>query len=214
MNKKLDDRDDDAPRRVPVTFDPTEKDKRNLKPITGSEYGDFSEVRLAQVIDSLHLDEAGKEQYEQRIRAVIATMKGVAPGDELEGMLAAQLAATHDAGMECLRRGMRPDQPFDWSREQINQANKLFRTHTMLLDALNRHRGKRKQQIRVEHVHVHEGGQAIVGVVNHSKQHRSAAQEEADATGLIEHRPDEPMRCADPQRELVPVAAGHREEAL
>ena len=35
----------------------------------------------------------------------------------------------------------------------------------MLLDALNRHRGKGAQKITVEHVHVHTGGQAVVGVV-------------------------------------------------
>jgi hypothetical protein len=35
----------------------------------------------------------------------------------------------------------------------------------MLLDALNRHRGKGQQRIVVEHVHVHSGGQAVVGVV-------------------------------------------------
>jgi hypothetical protein len=35
----------------------------------------------------------------------------------------------------------------------------------MLLDALNRHRGKGAQKITVEHVHVHSGGQAVVGIV-------------------------------------------------
>jgi hypothetical protein len=34
-----------------------------------------------------------------------------------------------------------------------------------LLDALNRHRGKSQQKVTVEHVHVHSGGQAIVGAV-------------------------------------------------
>jgi hypothetical protein len=32
------------------------------------------------------------------------------------------------------------------------------RTFAMLLDALNRHRGKGMQKITVEHVHVHSGG--------------------------------------------------------
>jgi hypothetical protein len=47
----------------------------------------------------------------------------------------------------------------------LNQAGKLSRTFAMLLDALNRHRGKGMQKITVEHVHVHSGGQAVVGVV-------------------------------------------------
>jgi hypothetical protein len=39
------------------------------------------------------------------------------------------------------------------------------RTYAMLLEALNRDRGKGQQKVTVEHVHVHEGGQAVVGVV-------------------------------------------------
>ena len=50
-------------------------------------------------------------------------------------------------------------------REDLNQANKLSRTYTTLLESLNRHRGKGQQKVTVEHVHVHEGGQAIVGNV-------------------------------------------------
>jgi hypothetical protein len=35
----------------------------------------------------------------------------------------------------------------------------------MLLEALNRHRGKGQQKVTVEHVHVNAGGQAVVGTV-------------------------------------------------
>jgi hypothetical protein len=35
----------------------------------------------------------------------------------------------------------------------LNQAGKLSRIFAMLLDALNRHRGKGTQKITVEHVH-------------------------------------------------------------
>jgi hypothetical protein len=49
--------------------------------------------------------------------------------------------------------------------ENLSQANKLSRTYAVLLEALNRHRGKGQQKVTVEHVHVHSGGQAIVGTV-------------------------------------------------
>ena len=39
------------------------------------------------------------------------------------------------------------------------------RTYATLLEALNRHCGKGQQKVTAEHVHVHEGGQAIVGNV-------------------------------------------------
>jgi hypothetical protein len=34
-----------------------------------------------------------------------------------------------------------------------------------VLDALNRYRGKGQQKVTVEHVHVHAGGQAVVGTI-------------------------------------------------
>ena len=80
-------------------------------------------------------------------------------------MLAAQLVACHNASMECYRRAMIGEQTFEGRRENLSQANKLSRTYTTLLEALNRHRGKGQQKVTVEHVHVHEGGQAIVGNV-------------------------------------------------
>src|SRR4030088_2196406 len=80
-------------------------------------------------------------------------------------MLAAQLVACHNASMECYRRAMIGEQMFEGRRENISQANKLSRTYAKLLESLNRHRGKGAQKVTVEHVHVHEGGQAIVGNV-------------------------------------------------
>ena len=67
--------------------------------------------------------------------------------------------------MECYRRAMIKEQSFEGRRENLNQANKLSRTYATLLDALNKHRGKGQQKVTVEHVHVHSGGQAVVGVV-------------------------------------------------
>jgi hypothetical protein len=67
--------------------------------------------------------------------------------------------------MECYRRAMVNEQTFESRRENLSQANKLSRTYAVLLDALNRHRGKGQQKVTVEHVHVHSGGQAIVGTV-------------------------------------------------
>lgn len=67
--------------------------------------------------------------------------------------------------MECYARTMIPQQSFESRRENLNQANKLSRTYSTLLEALNRHRGKGQQKVTVEHVHVHSGGQAVVGVV-------------------------------------------------
>jgi hypothetical protein len=98
--------------------------------------------------------------------STVAALVSIGPRDELEGMLAAQLLAAHNAAMECYRRAMIGEQTFEGRRENLSQANKLSRTYAALLDALNGHRGKGQQKVTVEHVHVHHGGQAIVGTVN------------------------------------------------
>jgi len=80
-------------------------------------------------------------------------------------MVAGQLVACHNASMECYRRAMIGEQTFEGRRENLTQAVKLSRTYAALLDSLNRHRGKGQQKVTVEHIHVHQGGQAIVGNV-------------------------------------------------
>ncbi len=45
------------------------------------------------------------------------------------------------------------------------QSVKLTRAFTAQLEALNRHRGKGQQKMTVEHVHIHDGGQAVIGSV-------------------------------------------------
>ena len=67
--------------------------------------------------------------------------------------------------MECYRRAMLDEQTFEGRRENLNQANKLSRSFAVLLEALNRHRGKGQQKVTVEHVTVNAGGQAIVGAI-------------------------------------------------
>jgi len=47
-------------------------------------------------------------------------------------------------------------------------ASKLLRTYTAQVEALAKIRRKGEQKVRVEHVHVHCGGQAIVGSISHS----------------------------------------------
>src|SRR5207253_4726232 len=97
--------------------------------------------------------------------ATVSALAGIGPKDEMEGMIAAQLIAAHNAAMECYRRAMLGEQTFEGRRENLSQANKLSRTYAVLLDTLNRHRRKGQQKVTVEHVHVRPGGQAVVGMV-------------------------------------------------
>jgi thiol-disulfide isomerase/thioredoxin len=92
----------------------------------------------------------------------------------------------------------------------LAHASKLSRTFAMLLEALNRHRGKGQQKMTVEHVHVHSGGQAVVGMVGTSGAGGHAKIEgQAHATqAQIGYAQQPEMRCPLPDdRAAVPTGS-------
>jgi hypothetical protein len=135
-------------------------------------------------------------------QATTGAMIDVAPTDALEGMAAAQLVAAHEASMECYRRAMLSEQSFEGRQEALNQANKLSRTWVTLLGALDKHRGKGQQKVTVEHVHVYEGGQAIVGQVEGGSTSKQEGQAHAKQ---VTDAHESPMRSQDAQADVVPI---------
>jgi hypothetical protein len=101
----------------------------------------------------------------QEINRALAAVTGIGPRDETEGMLAAQMVATHFAAMGVLRR-LKGSETIPQQDSNGSLAVKLLRTFTMQVETLQRYRGKGQQKVTVEHVHVHSGGQAIVGAVS------------------------------------------------
>src|SRR6185312_11994052 len=160
-----------------------------LKQIGGSQSDYWNQVLAIQALQTLWLKHSDKQTCEQQYSATVAGLMGIGPRDELEGMIAAQLLAAHNAAMECYRRAMLGEQTFEGRRENLSQANKLSRTSALLLDALNRHRGKGQQKVTVEHVHVHQGGQAIVGAVNSAGKGSEKTKGQLDAVRGIAHEP-------------------------
>jgi hypothetical protein len=139
--------------------------KGDRKHIGGSQADDWNDVLVNEAVNSLWLSHPDKNWRKRQISATVAALIGIGPRDEIEGMIAAELLAAHNAVMECYRRAMHGEQTLEGRREYLNQANKLSRTRATLLEALNRYRGKGQQKVTVEHVHVHSGGQAVVGLV-------------------------------------------------
>jgi hypothetical protein len=117
------------------------------------------------------------------------------------------------AAMECYRRAMIHEQPFLVWREALSQANKLSRTYATLVEALNRHRGKGQQKVTVEHVHIHSGGQAVVGVVESAGGGDQAKLEDQAHARHFAHASEPAMWSADTERDSVPIAR-HAERAL
>ena len=72
------------------------------------------------------------EEIRRQRHATVDALIGIKPKDEIEGMIAAQLVACHNASMECYRRAMLPSRRSRAGRENLNQANKLSRTYATL----------------------------------------------------------------------------------
>ena len=98
-----------------------------------------------------------------------ALMRAIEPQDAVEGMVAAQLVATHTASMEMLSRALHPDQPTEIANSCSYRAERLFKRSVELIEVLAKYRGRTtEQKVTVEHVAVADGGQAIVGAIKKS----------------------------------------------
>jgi hypothetical protein len=89
----------------------------------------------------------------------------IEPRTGLEGMLAIQMVAVHHLAIEMLGRAARQNATVEAVNSAINRATKLSRTFVAQMEALDKHRNKGKQKMTVEHIHVNQGGQAIIGSV-------------------------------------------------
>ena len=113
----------------------------------------------------LSSDGGNEDKLEGALNNCLALLNGIQPQDEIEGMLACQMIAVHNLAMNALRRAMITDQSFEGRQSNVNHATKMLRTYTAQMEALKRYRTGGQQKVEVKHVHVNEGGQAIVGDV-------------------------------------------------
>jgi hypothetical protein len=155
---------------------------------------------------------------EDAFNAALAVIDGVRPQDEIEAMLAAHMAVTNLALLELVARTRdaiagHPYQGDGIKRLDVlgNLTNKFMRTYTMQVEALARKRRKGEQNVTVKHVHVHAGAQAVVGLVNH-RARRGARKTDQQVHERELHQPtaptvadSPPVRCADQEREPLPV---------
>jgi hypothetical protein len=95
-------------------------------------------------------------------------------------------------------------------REKLSQANKLSRTYATLLEALNRHRGKGQQKVTVEHVHVHSGGQAVVGMVETPGEGTPSKSEEQPHAQQIAYALEPALPSPDEDRDALPARDDER----
>jgi len=102
---------------------------------------------------------------ETAVNAALAMIEAAAPKDEIEGALAVQMACTHTAAMAVLAR------LGDGHGSELrvaalgSAAARLLRAYATQVEVLRRLRHGGQQYVRVEHVYVNDGGQAVIGNV-------------------------------------------------
>jgi hypothetical protein len=104
---------------------------------------------------------------ETTFQHAVALAQGVQARDEVEAMLATQMAAIHLATMDYAAK-LHRSTTVQASEAYERSLTRLSRTFAAQVDALKKYRTKGEQRVIVEHQHVHiyPGGQAVVGTFN------------------------------------------------
>jgi hypothetical protein len=102
---------------------------------------------------------------EATLNAALATIDSMQPRSELQALLAVQIIATGFAGLRFLRQSHR-HMTEDFINVYGNYAIKLLRLQNEMIQTFERYRRGNKQTVEVRHVHIHSGGQGVVGIIN------------------------------------------------
>ncbi len=98
-----------------TTIDVNDPDssKGALKTVGGSRSDHWNNNLLNQAANTLWIKHSDEKTRETQCKATMSALVGIAPKDEIEGMIAAQVIAAHNAAMECYRRAMHSGQTFE-----------------------------------------------------------------------------------------------------
>ncbi len=197
-----------------ATIGPEHDDKegwiRRLEDIFGTSGVHFATSQLNHVLMAVR---DAKGSYDtSKANSILAAVQGAAPVNELQAMLAVQIAVSHELAMQAMRRAGRVDQIPQYDSAG-SMAVKLMRACASHVELLTKLQNGGSQTVRVEHVHVHPGGQAIVGNVlpggrgQHENGHQPHAPDENQTPGSrsLAAPAGSALSCEDPGGQLVPV---------
>jgi len=146
----------------PAPVSPAEPDT-GFTAATGSHHP-FAQTRLVLGVLEATRTSEDPEEFNKQVAVAVALLEGIKPDGELEGMLGAQMVATHMAAMDCFASAVKAKEPHVKDMH-LRHAEKLLATFTRQLEALDKHRGRGQQNMTVGHLHVQQGGQSLVGNV-------------------------------------------------
>jgi hypothetical protein len=135
-----------------------------LKKALGTSSSDFVVASLHQLQAAAQFPGSGIS--ETGINAALALIEGFAPQNEVEAALAVQMACTHIATMSVVARLGSGTGPDDRTFRFASATARLLRAFTTQFETYRRLRHGGDQYVRVEHVHINEGAQAVIGNVH------------------------------------------------
>jgi hypothetical protein len=163
-----------------------------MKAAFGTASGAFVDAEILRLLAAL---QATRDDLplETKINAALAVIAGVGPRNEVEALLAVQMAMTHVAAMRMLGELNRLNPHVSPGGVAIagTVGAKLLRAFAGQAEALAKLRRPAEQVVRVERVNVAAGGQAIVGAVTHSR-HGDVPENEDQPYGTEHARTREP----------------------
>ena len=129
--------------------------------------GDEASLSLVQVGMKVALS-LNPDDRDRAMDNYMRMMLELKPKDGFEGMLINNMVAAFNQAMYYFRLANIPENrgSTEIQSKIMNIAIKLMRVYNQQLETLDKHRNKGQQKMTVEHVHVHKGGQAIVGEVH------------------------------------------------
>jgi hypothetical protein len=150
---------------------------RRLNKALGTTSSDFVNASLFQIQAAARSPWGGISEL--AMNAALAMIEAAAPKDEIEGALAVQMACTHTAAMAVLAR---LDAALGTERRVAafgSTAARLMRAYATQVEVRRRLRNGGQQFVRVEHVHVNDGGQAVIGNVKKADAQGYSAAEKS-----------------------------------
>ena len=175
----------------------------------GTHDWDFARMLIAHVAAfSTSTKEEATGRDDKVFRGHMAMVQGVEPKDEVEAMLAVQMAAIHSATVR-MATEMRNANSMERLEFFERSLNRLARTFTTQVEALKKNRtGAQKVIVEHRHYHLHQeapDAEAGVGVpeeLEHQSHVRSLPEREAVLSHLEAHR------------QPLPGTGGERKERL
>jgi hypothetical protein len=154
---------------------------------------------LAGILHQLENATSGQTVNGRQLNFMLAVIEGVKPRDQIETMLAAQMAVVHMATMAFGGRLARSESIMHFEVAE-RALCKLARTFATQVEALKRHRCNCEHKVTVEDV----GTNAGIATPSLEPSSKSNGQYHAKQNG---HAPQPPLRRSNSQRKAMPVTS-------